>query len=91
MQSKMTVFCREPRGIKDLVSGAQLFSNKALNFLEPTCLLNWGVENNFQIGGVGVFSYVKFEFKGLSARVFYYQELWDRGLKSSNEPLNTPF
>ena len=30
MQSKMTVFFREPRGIKDLVSGAQLFSNKAL-------------------------------------------------------------
>ena len=53
-------------------------------------LLNWDVENNFQIGGVGFFSYVKFEFKGLSARVFYYQELWERGLKSSNEPLNTP-
>ena len=37
--------------------------------------------NNFQIGGVGFFSYVKFEFKGLSARVFYYHELWDRGVK----------
>ena len=56
----MTVFCREPQGIIDLVSGAKLFSNKALIF------------------------------KGISARMFYYHELWDRGLKSPDEPLGCP-
>ena len=44
----MTVFCREPRGIKDLVSGAQLFSNKALVFYNQHVYLTEALRTIFK-------------------------------------------
>ena len=44
----------------------------------------------FKWEGWGVFGCVKFEFKGILARMFYYRELWDRGQNLPMNPLHAP-